>query len=478
MPTPVPSLPLALVAILAAVPPAGEDVGAPEALGFAAVVERALAANPRYRRDAISWQTAQDSSRLAGLGFSLRPTFSLSATQAEGDVRNELARAGISLETVSLGEFSIDSSLSHCKYMPLGTSCADPDNYGTAVTLTWSYDLARGQDPRIRGAALTRSAWDLESARIAVFRARQEAAAQAIQRFLSLRRTDRQLEIQEQSLADNERNLKDTQTLFDLELRPAREVSQAALQLDEAKLSRLDAEEALTTSWETLNRFLDLPLDTRAPLDPSLLAVPAEEPDLEATVAGRGALNTGVLAAISLSQAQLSHLEAEDALRWPISLALTGGGFGEGDTPDEAIFHGNHTDAAASLSVQVPLDRRSERIQRDNSERSLAQARISFAETDADLERDLRAAHREIGRAVAALEINRSRLAIAEDNFRMQQVSYQQGLADLDSLQASQRGLVSAQTGLAAAEDALATAWIGWWRLTDVDLAARFLPED
>ncbi|MCH7494019.1 TolC family protein [bacterium] len=472
-----PSLPLALIAILAAALPAGE-VPPDASLGFTEVVGRALLANPRYRRDAIAWETALDSSRLAGLGFTLRPTLSLSATQAEGDVRDEFARAGISLRTVGLGDFSVDSTLAHCKYMPLGASCADPDNYGTSLTLTWTYDLAQGQNLRIRGAPLTRSAWDLEVAHIALFRARQEAVAQAIQRFLSLRRTDRQLEIQEQSVFDNERSLRNAQILFDLKVRPGREVSQASLQLAEANLSRLDAAASLTSSWENLNRFLDQPLDTRFDLDTALLPVPAELPDLEAAVAGRNSLDTAVEAAISIGRAKLSLLELRDSLRWPVFLSLTGGGFGEGRTADEAIFQGSHRDAAASLTVQVPLDRRDASIRRDNAERALDRTRISFEETHADLERDLRAAHREIARSAAALEISHTRLTQAGENFRMQEISYQQGLADLDALQIAQRGLVNAQTGLAAAEDALASAWIAWWRGTDADLAALFAPEE
>lgn len=462
------------LALFAALASAGPADGA---WGFAEVIERALSMNPSHRQEVLSWETAQDTARLAPIDFTVRPTMDLRATQAEGDVRDEDLDLAASLDTLRLGEFSLAASLEHCKYMPLGTTCSDPENYSSSITLTWSYDLFRDQDPRIRGAALRRSAWAFQEAALDYFAGRQDTVSQAVQRFLSLRRQVRNLEIRAQSVEDNERALAQTRLLNDLGLVAEREVGQARLRVEESRLDLLFAEEGVESAWESLNRFLDLPLSARFPLAGDPLPVPEGIPALDDWVAGRRLLDRSVRADLSLARTEQSLLEARDALRWPVTLSVSGGGFGDGRDPDEAIFHGHHTDASASLTVEVPLDRRRERIALDNTERSWESAKITRAAADDDFLRELQASHRAIRQARAALVISAAQLASAEENYAAQELAYQQGVTDLDTLQNAQRSLVNAQVGLTQAEDNLATAWLDWWRLTDDDLAGRYLPE-
>tara|TARA_Y100000994_G_scaffold249237_1_gene259854 strand:+ start:2867 stop:4258 length:1392 start_codon:yes stop_codon:yes gene_type:complete len=443
-------------------------------LSYQDAIKTSLNQSPNYLQNLLSYENSLNNWKISRTEFSIRPDMSFSLLDSEGSDRNESLNTSFNLDTVYLGDFSISYNLNHCNVWSVGT-CLDSQNYQESSNLTWTIPLGKGSSVLMKKKSIIRSDWSLEEAQINLFKNKQNTISSAVQLWLGLRNSLKQLEIRQQNLENSEEFLRQQNVKFDLELIAKSALTQSAYQRDQSKLSLLNAEESVESSWEDLNTYLGHAADLRGTLDVNLPIAPREVPDLKTALENYSAFSTMKIAKISLDRNELSLKEAGDAMRWNIALTNRAFGSSEGSSFGNISDQGNtHT---TTISIDVPLDRRDERTTYENSKNNYASAEIEYSEDIKEFKLDLTSNHRLIEKRIRELELQESAFQLATETYNTTLRGYQGGLNSLQDYLTAESSYVNAQLGVTNAEESLRNAWIQWWKLTDEDLEKIFLEE-
>ncbi|MBC8514331.1 TolC family protein [bacterium] len=453
-----------LLSLLAATEPSQSEIS------LESVAREILISNPTYQQALLSFQSSRSDFEGATIPYSPVPFLSLSTTDTEGGQRDERASLSLDWDTVAWGDLSLSTSLSHCREQPAGLPCGDPQVYDSSLSLSWSVPLGRGSSLQIKRATLTRAAWTWESARITVFKAKQSTLSQALSAVLSLQSAIRQESIQHRRVEESTEFLRQQEVRFNLGLISEPTLARTSLQSDQAGLGLLSASESVEGAWENLNRLMGWAISFRGEVNEEVLPTPLEAPLLSVWIDGRGILNDSRLAEISLRRSALSLAEAQDRLEWPITLSAGIGGLASGSSFSDVLLDGNHTPSTATLLIEIPLDRRQERISLENGERSFASAVLEREESDRDIIQSLTATHRLIERRIRELLLSERAFVQARSNFEITKRGFQEGVSSLQDYLDAQDSFVEAETSLSTAKSSLGNAWLSWWRLTDTPI--------
>ena len=445
-----------------------------EDLSYKNAIQISLEKSPGYLQNLLSYQNSFNDWKKSRNEFTIKPNMSLSSIDSEGSDRSESLNTSLTLDTVYLGDFSISYNLNHCNVWNLGT-CQDSQNYANSGSFTWTIPLRKGSGLDMRTSSLKRSDWSFEESEINLFKNKQNTISSAVQLWLGLRNSLQQLEIRKQNLENSEEFLRQQTVKLNLELIAKSALTQSAYQRDQSSLSLLSAEESVESSWENLNIHLGFETSTRGNLNASLPPAPRKVPNLQEPLKNLHKYSTARLAEISLDRSNLSLKEAKDNMKWDISLTNRASGDGEGSSFGYMTDHNNtHT---ATILIDIPLDKRSERINLKNAENNYASAKISYDEKIKNFTLDLTSNHRLIEKRIRELELQESAFQLATETYNTTLRGYQGGLNSLQDYLTAESSLVNAQLGVTNAQESLRNAWIQWWKLTDEDLGKIFLEE-
>lgn|GEM_PF-6085015 len=443
-------------------------------LSYQDAIKTSLQQSPNYLQNLLNYENSLNNWKISRTEFSIRPDMSFSLLDSEGSDRSESLNTSFNLDTVYLGDFSVSYNLNHCNVWSVGT-CLDSQNYQESSNLTWTIPLGKGSSVLMKTKSIVRSDWSLEEAQINLFKNKQNTISSAVQLWLGLRNSLKQLEIRQQNLENSEEFLRQQNVKFDLELIAKSALTQSAYQRDQSKLSLLNAEESVESSWENLNTYLGHEANLRGTLDVNLPIAPRETPNLKMALDNYVGFSTIKIAKISLDRNELSLKESEDAMRWNIALTNRAFGSGEGSSFGNVSDEGNtHT---ATISINIPLDRRDEKAAYENSKNNYESAKIGYSENVKQFKLDLTSNHRLIEKRIRELELQESAFQLATETYNTTLRGYQGGLNSLQDYLTAESSYVNAQLGVTNAEESLRNAWIQWWKLTDEDLEKIFLEE-
>ena len=438
-------------------------------LSYQDAIRTSLEQSPNYLQNLLNYENSFNNWKISRTEFSIKPDMSFSLNDLEGPDRNESLNTSFNLETVYLGDFSISYNLNHCNAW--SQTCLD--SHQESSNLTWTIPLGKGSSILMKRKSILRSDWSLEEAQINLFKNKQNTISSAVQLWLGLRNSLKQLEIRQQNLENSEEFLRQQNVKFNLELIAKSALTQSAYQRDQSKLSLLNAQESVESSWEDLNTYLGHEANLRGTLDSNLPIAPREVPDLKTTLENYAEYSAVKISKISLDRSQLSLEEAEDAMRWSISLTNRAFGNGEGSSFGNISDQGNtHT---STIAIDIPLDRRNEQNSYENAKNNYESAKIAYSENVKQFKLDLTSNHRLIEKRVRELELQESAFQLATETYNTTLRGYQGGLNSLQDYLTAESSYVNAQLGVTNAEESLRNAWIQWWKLTDEDLEKIFL---
>ncbi|MBT01679.1 hypothetical protein CL643_01025 [bacterium] len=442
-------------------------------LSYQDAIRTSLEQSPNYLQSLLNYENSLNNWKISRTEFSIKPDMSFSLNDLEGPDRNESLNTSFNLETVYLGDFSISYNLNHCNAWNQVGIGACLDSHQESSNLTWTIPLGKGSSILMKKKSILRSDWSLEEAQINLFKNKQNTISSSVQLWLGLRNSLKQLEIRQQNLENSEEFLRQQNVKFNLELIAKSALTQSAYQRDQSKLSLLNAQESVESSWEDLNTYLGHEANLRGTLDANLPIAPREVPDLKTTLENYAEYSAIKIAKINLERSQLSLEETEDAMRWSISLINRAFGNGEGSSFGNISDQGNtHT---STIAIDIPLDRRNERNSYENAKNNYASAKIAYSESVKQFKLDLTSNHRLIEKRVRELELQESAFQLATETYNTTLRGYQGGLNSLQDYLTAESSYVNAQLGVTNAEESLRNAWIQWWKLTDEDLEKIFL---
>jgi outer membrane protein len=338
----------------------------------------------------------------------------------------------------------------------------------TALGTLTSYPLSVGLDrsseahlilsqPLLKGFGPTATYFDLQNAersrqgqeRSAELQ-RQGVAVDVTSAFYQVVRQRQLLSVSRQSLKRGEGLKKASEARMKVGLASKLDVFRAELQSDQAQAATVAAETALETALEQFRILLGLSPDTpvepeaivlredlaadEAPLPELLAKARSKRLELQET---RDQVRDGERAAAIAHQNLLPELD--------LNLDVSQLGFGS--TFSES-FHEADRSVNLYLSTSYPLERTADRAGAAIARVEVDARKRKADELDREIDAEVRAAYRNLGRIRKSVELQRKGVDLATQQRRLATLRYQRGLASNFDVVDAEASLVAARTTL------------------------------
>jgi outer membrane protein TolC len=155
-----------------------------------------------------------------------------------------------------------------------------------------------------------------------------------------------------------------------------------------------------------------------------------------------------------------------------LSVTRIGGGPSFGDA-----WRGGDTRATLGFTTSYPLERSADRAGRALAELDLEARERALRQRELDVEAEVRAAVRELGRIRKSIDLQRQAVEVAAQQRRLATLRYERGLASNFDVVDAEGSLVLARSALVSLLASYAVAEVELKRATgELDLDAEFVP--
>jgi len=301
---------------------------------------------------------------------------------------------------------------------------------GASVGAGISRPLGLFRNERVLTEGGRRSAeLSVRSAELALEQARREVVADTLDRFFAALQAQRQAELAQASVRENEELLRIAQEKLKLGKLAEIEVMETQVSVASATVALRQAQAAVATALDSLRNFLGMPLEQPVRVTYEESFAPTAPPD-------EGALITQALArrpnlqqlALGLRQSELSVQQAEAQARPGIMLVGSYSKSGEAETISESFRNLVNPRWGVGISTSLSLTRSEDRaaIQQARGHLRLAQLDQQLRQDEVRLE--VRRLVREMQAAADNVAVLGGTLNLAEENLRIRQTQLDHGL--------------------------------------------------
>ena len=320
---------------------------------------------------------------------------------------------------------------------------ADFLDYSGSTRLLYQRDLL-GQ-PR-EEIALKRAEHSLQSARLNFDRQRLQLEGQVIDDYYDLVQSVRELEIEEQRLAQSRANLELAQRKFEVGLIAEVEALRLQVEMLQAEATYDQAQTNIESSRDILRETLGL--DVWAPLE-----IDTEVQYEIHPIDAQRALEIGLARRTDMKRAEIFEeiraLDLEDTRRrnginatFGANVGMRGHGSEIGDVSDN--FERNRW--GVDLQITLPLiDSGQQRANVSQARIALEQSRLNREQQRRQIIQQIRDATRRVHEAERQIDLRQATLQFAQRTYDVEQSRFELGLADSQQLLQAQGNLTQAQ---------------------------------
>ena len=340
-----------------------------------------------------------------------------------------------------LGQFTLNTTALHRDFS--SNRRADFLDYSGATRLFYERDLLGQPSEEI---ALKRAEHSLQSARLNFDRQRLQLEGQVIDDYYDLVQSVRELEIEEQRLAQSRANLELAQRKFEVGLIAEVEALRLQVEMLQAEATYDQAQTNIESSRDILRETLGLdvwaPLEIDTEVQYEILPIDAQR-----------ALEIGLVRRTDMKRTEIFEeiraLELEDTRRrnginatFGANVSMRGHGSEIGDVSDN--FERNLW--GVNLQITLPLiDSGQRRATVSQARIALEQSRLTREQQRRRIIQQIRDATRRVHEAERQIDLRQATLQFAQRTYDVEQSRFELGLADSQQLLLAQGNLTQAQ---------------------------------
>ena len=340
-----------------------------------------------------------------------------------------------------LGQFTLNTTALHRDFS--SNRRADFLDYSGATRLFYERDLLGQPSEEI---ALKRAEHSLQSARLNFDRQRLQLEGQVIDDYYDLVQSVRELEIEEQRLAQSRANLELAQRKFEVGLIAEVEALRLQVEMLQAEATYDQAQTNIESSHDILRETLGLdvwaPLEIDTEVQYEILPIDAQR-----------ALEIGLARRTDMKRTEIFEeiraLELEDTRRrnginatFGANVSMRGHGSEIGDVSDN--FERNLW--GVNLQITLPLiDSGQRRATVSQARIALEQSRLTREQQRRQIIQQIRDATRRVHEAERQIDLRQATLQFAQRTYDVEQSRFELGLADSQQLLLAQGNLTQAQ---------------------------------
>ena len=340
-----------------------------------------------------------------------------------------------------LGQFTLNTTALHRDFS--SNRRADFLDYSGATRLFYERDLLGQPSEEI---ALKRAEHSLQSARLNFDRQRLQLEGQVIDDYYDLVQSVRELEIEEQRLAQSRANLELAQRKFEVGLIAEVEALRLQVEMLQAEATYDQAQTNIESSRDILRETLGLdvwaPLEIDTEVQYEILPIDAQR-----------ALEIGLARRTDMKRTEIFEeiraLELEDTRRrnginatFGANVSMRGHGSEIGDVSDN--FERNLW--GVNLQITLPLiDSGQRRATVSQARIALEQSRLTREQQRRQIIQQIRDATRRVHEAERQIDLRQATLQFAQRTYDVEQSRFELGLADSQQLLLAQGNLTQAQ---------------------------------
>ena len=340
-----------------------------------------------------------------------------------------------------LGQFTLNTTALHRDFS--SNRRADFLDYSGATRLFYERDLLGQPSEEI---ALKRAEHSLQSARLNFDRQRLQLEGQVIDDYYDLVQSVRELEIEEQRLAQSRANLELAQRKFEVGLIAEVEALRLQVEMLQAEATYDQAQTNIESSHDILRETLGLdvwaPLEIDTEVQYEILPIDAQR-----------ALEIGLARRTDMKRTEIFEeiraLELEDTRRrnginatFGANVSMRGHGSEIGDVSDN--FERNLW--GVNLQITLPLiDSGQRRATVSQARIALEQSRLTREQQRRRIIQQIRDATRRVHEAERQIDLRQATLQFAQRTYDVEQSRFELGLADSQQLLLAQGNLTQAQ---------------------------------
>ena len=340
-----------------------------------------------------------------------------------------------------LGQFTLNTTALHRDFS--SNRRADFLDYSGATRLFYERDLLGQPSEEI---ALKRAEHSLQSARLNFDRQRLQLEGQVIDDYYDLVQSVRELEIEEQRLAQSRANLELAQRKFEVGLIAEVEALRLQVEMLQAEATYDQAQTNIESSRDILRETLGLdvwaPLEIDTEVQYEILPIDAQR-----------ALEIGLARRTDMKRTEIFEeiraLDLEDTRRrnginatFGANVSMRGHGSEIGDVSDN--FERNLW--GVNLQITLPLiDSGQRRATVSQARIALEQSRLTREQQRRQIIRQIRDATRRVHEAERQIDLRQATLQFAQRTYDVEQSRFELGLADSQQLLLAQGNLTQAQ---------------------------------
>ena len=340
-----------------------------------------------------------------------------------------------------LGQFTLNTTALHRDFS--SNRRADFLDYSGATRLFYERDLLGQPSEEI---ALKRAEHSLQSARLNFDRQRLQLEGQVIDDYYDLVQSVRELEIEEQRLAQSRANLELAQRKFEVGLIAEVEALRLQVEMLQAEATYDQAQTNIESSHDILRETLGL--DVWAPLE-----IDTEVQYEIYPIDAQRALEIGLARRTDMKRTEIFEeiraLELEDTRRrnginatFGANVSMRGHGSEIGDVSDN--FERNLW--GVNLQITLPLiDSGQRRATVSQARIALEQSRLTREQQRRRIIQQIRDATRRVHEAERQIDLRQATLQFAQRTYDVEQSRFELGLADSQQLLLAQGNLTQAQ---------------------------------
>ena len=340
-----------------------------------------------------------------------------------------------------LGQFTLNTTALHRDFS--SNRRADFLDYSGATRLFYERDLLGQPSEEI---ALKRAEHSLQSARLNFDRQRLQLEGQVIDDYYDLVQSVRELEIEEQRLAQSRANLELAQRKFEVGLIAEVEALRLQVEMLQAEATYDQAQTNIESSRDILRETLGLdvwaPLEIDTEVQYEILPIDAQR-----------ALEIGLARRTDMKRTEIFEeiraLDLEDTRRrnginatFGANVSMRGHGSEIGDVSDN--FERNLW--GVNLQITLPLiDSGQRRATVSQARIALEQSRLTREQQRRQIIQQIRDATRRVHEAERQIDLRQATLQFAQRTYDVEQSRFELGLADSQQLLLAQGNLTQAQ---------------------------------
>ena len=340
-----------------------------------------------------------------------------------------------------LGQFTLNTTALHRDFS--SNRRADFLDYSGATRLFYERDLLGQPSEEI---ALKRAEHSLQSARLNFDRQRLQLEGQVIDDYYDLVQSVRELEIEEQRLAQSRANLELAQRKFEVGLIAEVEALRLQVEMLQAEATYDQAQTNIESSHDILRETLGL--DVWAPLE-----IDTEVQYEIHPIDAQRALEIGLARRTDMKRTEIFEeiraLDLEDTRRrnginatFGANVSMRGHGSEIGDVSDN--FERNLW--GVNLQITLPLiDSGQRRATVSQARIALEQSRLTREQQRRRIIQQIRDATRRVHEAERQIDLRQATLQFAQRTYDVEQSRFELGLADSQQLLLAQGNLTQAQ---------------------------------